>query len=95
MKKLTQALAFACLTLTAATAVQASATHAPIASPEAVIATNLATQATAPNPFPTVASAENTQPLNVALFQDSCQDPDPWYMFSGIQALTCIFSGQW
>ncbi|WP_165495948.1 hypothetical protein [Phytopseudomonas daroniae] len=25
----------------------------------------------------------------------SCADPRPWYTFSGIEALTCLFSGQW
>ncbi len=31
----------------------------------------------------------------LASFNTSCADPSPWYTFSGWEALTCVFSGQW
>ncbi|GGK02754.1 hypothetical protein [Pseudomonas matsuisoli] len=44
------------------------------------------------------ASASETLPADathVAIFVSGCNDPAPWYMFSGIEAATCLFSGQW
>ena len=43
------------------------------------------------------ASAQDVQQSEVLLASTatSCSDPRPWYRFSGIEALTCLFSGQW
>lgn len=47
-----------------------------------------------------VSQALNAQPnaqsgTAVASMATSCRDPQPWYMFSGIEALTCIYTHQW
>lgn len=47
------------------------------------------------NPFASAGQQEGAQQVKVALFQSGCSDPDPWYMFSGIAAATCILTGQW
>ncbi|WP_449126214.1 hypothetical protein [Pseudomonas viridiflava] len=96
MNKLTRWLAVsAVLSLTGITAVQASTTPASVIVAEKSATDHVATTQTAPSPFVTVSQIESAQPLKVAIFQNSCQDPDPWYMFSGIQAMTCLLTGQW
>lgn len=47
-----------------------------------------------------VGQALNAQPkaqsgVAVASMATSCRDPQPWYMFSGIEILTCIYTKQW
>ncbi|WP_206214207.1 hypothetical protein, partial [Pseudomonas viridiflava] len=74
---------------------QASTTPASVIVAEKSATDHIAATQAAPSPFVTVSQIESVQPLKVAIFQDSCQDPDPWYMFSGIQAMTCLLTGQW
>ncbi|SFB61560.1 hypothetical protein SAMN03159496_05844 [Rhizobium sp. NFR07] len=38
----------------------------------------------------------NSAPVQTASFANGCDDPNyAWYEYSGIEALTCLFSGQW
>ncbi|WP_162873823.1 hypothetical protein, partial [Pseudomonas viridiflava] len=84
MKKLTRWLAVsAVLSLTGITAVQASTTRASVIVAEKSATDHVAATQAAPSPFVTVSQIESAQPLKVAILQTNCQDPDPWYMFSG------------
>ncbi|KAF1054583.1 MAG: hypothetical protein GAK43_00774 [Stenotrophomonas maltophilia] len=99
MKNLSRALAFsACLSLTgmAASTAQATPHAAPISAPSAPLTLASLDSTPAPaTPFASASRAQDAAPLRVAVFQSGCDDPDPWYMFSAIQAMTCVFSGQW
>ncbi|MCW2292756.1 hypothetical protein M2262_002806 [Pseudomonas sp. BIGb0408] len=98
MKSLYRALGFsAIVTLTAMTAVtaQASASAAPIVMPAKVALESVPAKPAVQTPFASASRPEDAKHMEVALLQNGCSDPDPWYQFSGIQALTCLLSGQW
>lgn len=98
MKSLYRALSVgAFVTITAMTAVtaHASATDAPIVMSEKDTLEGVAAQADVQTPFASATRPEDGQRMEVALLQNGCNDPDPWYRFSGIQAMTCLLSGQW
>ncbi|GAB3370586.1 hypothetical protein [Azotobacter armeniacus] len=68
--------------------------------PRSETSSALATQVQQPQVSNVFASANNPSEglqrnMTVASLATSCADPQPWYMFSGIEALTCLFSGQW
>lgn len=98
MNKIKQAL---CLSLSltalgvATLPAQASVVRSPalVEAPAVVVGES---QQTTPSVFAQVDSTSvNTQGITVASMATSCADPRPWYRFSGIEALTCLFSGQW
>ena len=98
MKRLYRALSVsAFVTLTAVTAVtaQASSTAAPIVMPAKVALDGVTAKPALQTPFASATRPEDTKHMNVALMQNGCNDPAPWYQFSGIQALTCVLTGQW
>ncbi|PAU64798.1 hypothetical protein BZL41_08705 [Pseudomonas sp. PIC25] len=94
MNKIKQAL---CLSLSltalgvATLPAQANVVRSP-AQAETPVAVVSESQQTAPSVF---AQVESAQGVSVASLATSCDDPRPWYRFSGIEALTCLLSGQW
>lgn len=43
-----------------------------------------------------ISGSQSAAPVQTASFANGCNDPDyAWYEYSGIEALTCLLSGQW
>ena len=98
MKNLSRALAFSAgMALAGLTAISAhaSATSTPLVAPPQASLDTTVDKPQLQTPFASASRVEDAGQVNVALLQSGCDDPDPWYMFSGIQAMTCLLSGQW
>ncbi|WP_437883033.1 hypothetical protein [Pseudomonas sp. LRF_L74] len=88
------------ITSAAALSAQASSAHSlsPASQAQSDLARLLSTDARTsahPDVFASAQDSLHSKDTTIALFVSGCDDPAPWYVFSGIEALTCIFSGQW